>query len=65
MKVISAPSLAGGLGLYEGLTGKVPKFQLLTIEELFAGTRPKIPLMEPASKATAREQTDDQSELDI
>ena len=56
---------AAGAGLYDGPTGKVPKIQLLTIEELFAGKTPKIPLMERGFKAAAREERDDQSELDI
>jgi site-specific DNA-methyltransferase (adenine-specific) len=56
---------AAGTGLYDGPTGKVPKIQLFTIEELFAGKQPKIPLMERGFKVAAREETDDQSELDI
>jgi site-specific DNA-methyltransferase (adenine-specific) len=56
---------AAGAGLYDGPTGKVPKIQLLTIEELFAGKTPKVPLMERAFKAAAREERDDQSEFDI
>ena len=56
---------AAGAGLYDGPTGKVPKIQLFTIEELFAGKRPKIPLMERSFKAAAREERDDQSDFDL
>lgn len=56
---------AAGAGLYDGATGKVPKIQLFTIEELFAGKKPQIPLMERGFKAAAREARDDQSELDL
>ena len=56
---------AAGAGLYDGATGKVPKIQLFTIEELFGGQKPKIPLMERGFKVTAREERDDQSELDL
>lgn len=56
---------AAGAGLYDGPTGKVPKIQLFTIEELFAGKKPQIPLVERGFKAAAREERDDQSELDI
>ena len=56
---------AAGAGLYDGPTGKVPKIQLFTIEELFAGKKPKVPLMERGFKAAAREERDDQSDLDL
>ena len=56
---------AAGAGLYDGPTGKVPKIQLFTIEELFAGKKPKIPLIERGFKAAAREERDDQSDLDL
>ena len=56
---------AAAAGLYDGPTGKVPKIQLFTIEELFAGKKPKIPLMERGFKAAAREERDDQSEFEI
>jgi len=56
---------AAGAGLYDGPTGKVPKIQLLTIEELFAGKKPRVPLLERSFKAAAREERDDQSEFDI
>ena len=56
---------AAGAGLYDGPTGKVPKIQIVTIEDLFAGKQPKVPLPERAFKAAARETRDDQNELDI
>ena len=56
---------AAGAGLYDGPTGKVPKLQLFTIEELFAGKLPQIPLIERGFKTAAREARNDQSELDI
>ena len=39
--------------------------QLLTIKELLAGKKTQIPLMERGFKAAAREERDDQPELDI
>jgi DNA modification methylase len=36
-------------GYYETLYGKYPKIQILTIEELFSGKQPKIPLVDSAS----------------
>jgi hypothetical protein len=36
-------------GYYETLYGKYPKIQILTIEELFAGKQPNIPLVDSAS----------------
>ena len=56
---------AAGAGLYDGPTGKVPKIQLFTIEELFAGKKTQIPLMERGFKAAAREGRNDQSDLDL
>ena len=56
---------AAGAGLYDGLTGKVPKLQLFTIEELFAGKKPQIPLIERSFKAAEREEADNQPELDL
>lgn len=56
---------AAGAGLYDSPIGKVPKIQLVTIEDLFAGKKPQIPLMERGFKAAAREEGDDQSELDF
>lgn len=56
---------AAAAGLYDGPTGKVPKIQLFTIEELFAGRKPQIPLMERGFKAAAREERNDQSDFDL
>ena len=56
---------AAAAGLYDGPTGKVPKIQIFTIEDLFAGKKPKIPLMERGFKAAAREERDDQADLDL
>lgn len=56
---------AAGAGIYDGPTGKVPKIQLLTIEEIFAGKMPKVPLMERSFKQAARETRNDQPELDL
>ncbi len=57
---------AAAAGFYDTGTGKkVPKIQLFTIEELFAGKKPQIPLMERGFKAAPREERDDQSELDL
>jgi site-specific DNA-methyltransferase (adenine-specific) len=57
---------AAGAGLYDnGVGKKVPKIQLVTVEELFAGKKPDIPLMERGFKAAAREERDDQPEFDI
>jgi site-specific DNA-methyltransferase (adenine-specific) len=56
---------AAGAGLYDGPTGKVPKIQLFTIEELFAGKKPNIPYVERGFKAAAREESDDQMDLDF
>ena len=54
-----------GAGLYDGPTGQVPKLQPFTIEELFAGKKPQVPLMERGFKTAAREERDDQSEFDL
>jgi hypothetical protein len=35
-------------GFYETAYGKYPKIQILTIEELFAGKKPNIPLIDPS-----------------
>ncbi len=56
---------AAGAGLYEGLTGKVPKIQLFTIEELLGGKRPSIPLIERAFKVTGVELMEEQVEMDL
>ncbi|MFZ1102302.1 MAG: DNA methyltransferase [Hyphomicrobiaceae bacterium] len=56
---------AAGAGLYEGLTGKVPKIQLFTVEELLGGKRPRIPLVERAFKVTGLEEAEEQYGLDL
>ncbi len=56
---------AAGAGLYEGPTGKVPKIQLFTIQELLGGKRPRIPLIERAFKVTEVEDTEEQDKLDL
>jgi len=56
---------ATGAGLYDGPTGKVPKLQLFTIEELLGGKRPRIPLIERAFKVTEVEDMEEQDELDL
>jgi site-specific DNA-methyltransferase (adenine-specific) len=53
-------------GAYETLYGKYPKIQILTIAELFAGTQPKIPLIDPSSfKKAAKEGQGDQKQLPL
>jgi len=56
---------AAGAGLYDGPTGKVPKIQLFTIEDLLGGKRPRIPLIERAFKVTEVEDMEEQNELDL
>lgn len=57
---------AAGAGLYDnGIGKKVPKIQLFTIEELFSGKKPEIPLMERGFRAAAREERDDQGDFDL
>jgi site-specific DNA-methyltransferase (adenine-specific) len=36
-------------GYYETPFGKYPKLQIMTVEELFSGKKPKIPLVDPTS----------------
>jgi hypothetical protein len=52
-------------GFYESPHhGKFPKIQILTIKELFAGGRPKIPFIDPtAFKAAPKEDTTKQGNL--
>ena len=51
-------------GFYETLYGKYPRIQILTIEELFGGKQPNIPLVDSASfKKAARESRDTQPDL--
>jgi site-specific DNA-methyltransferase (adenine-specific) len=56
---------AAGAGLYEGLTGKVPKIQLFTVEELLEGKRPRIPLVERVFKVAGLEEAEEQYGLDL
>jgi site-specific DNA-methyltransferase (adenine-specific) len=53
---------AAAAGFYGGGPRKVPKIQILTVEELLAGKRPDIPLVEPRAGFTRaeRERRDDQ-----
>ena len=51
-------------GYYETIYGKYPKIQILTIDELFSGKQPKIPLIDPSAfKKAAREVGEEQDEL--
>jgi len=52
-------------GFYETLYGKYPRVQILTIEELFAGKQPNIPLIDSASfkKAPKEKEGGEQSEM--
>jgi site-specific DNA-methyltransferase (adenine-specific) len=51
-------------GYYETLYGKYPKIQILTIEDLFAGKQPNIPLVDSASfKKAPKEKTGEQPDL--
>jgi len=52
-------------GYYEALYGKYPKIQILTIEDLFDGKQPNIPLIDSASfkKATKEKEGGEQNEL--
>lgn len=53
-------------GFYETDYGKFTKLQILTIEELFAGKKPDIPLVDPSAfKKTARETTAKQEKLSL
>ncbi len=51
-------------GFYETEYGKYPRLQILTIEDLFAGKKPNIPLVDPSVfKKATEEQREKQSEL--
>ena len=51
-------------GFFETLYGKYPKIQILTIEQLFAGKKPDIPLIDPSVfKKAAVESTAKQGTL--
>ena len=57
---------AAAAGLYDcGHTTKYPIIQLFTIEELFAGKKPNIPLVDPtaAFKKAAKEERSEQGKL--
>jgi site-specific DNA-methyltransferase (adenine-specific) len=51
-------------GFYETPYGKFPKLQIVTIEELFAGNKPSLPWIDPATfKKAAKEDTSKQTSL--
>lgn len=50
-------------GFYEANGFKVPKLQILTIEELFTGKKPQIPLVQSIFKQAASEETAKQDKL--
>jgi site-specific DNA-methyltransferase (adenine-specific) len=51
-------------GFYETLYGKYPKIQILTIQELFDGKQPNIPLVDSSAfKKAAKEKVGDQDAL--
>jgi hypothetical protein len=53
-------------GYYETPFGKFPKLQILTIRELFDGSQPKLPWIDPnAFKRIAREALDIQTQLGL
>jgi DNA modification methylase len=53
-------------GFYETPYGKFPKLQIYTVQELFAGVKPKLPWIDPTSfKKAAREASGVQDELDL
>jgi hypothetical protein len=53
-------------GFYETPYGKFPKLQIYTIQELFAGVKPKLPWIDPTTfKKAAREASGVQDELDL
>ena len=55
---------AAKMGFYETDFGKYPRVQILTIEELLAGTKnPHIPLIDPSAFAAATEETGEQQKL--
>jgi hypothetical protein len=51
--------------LADGPVGTDPRIQLFTIEELLAGKRPQVPLVERAFKMTEVEDTEVQPELEL
>jgi site-specific DNA-methyltransferase (adenine-specific) len=51
-------------GFYETPYGKFPKLQIVTVEELFAGKKPSLPWIDPATfKKAAKEDTSKQASL--
>jgi site-specific DNA-methyltransferase (adenine-specific) len=51
-------------GYYETLYGKYPKIQILTIQELFEGKQPNIPLIDSAAfRKAPKEAQGDQNAL--
>lgn len=53
-------------GLYETLYGKYPKIQILTIQELFDGKQPNIPLVDASAfRKAPRESQGDQNNLEF
>lgn len=53
-------------GYYETPFGKFPKLQILTIRELFGGSQPKLPWIDPnAFKKAAREAAGVQDQLKL
>lgn len=49
---------AASAGFYETPYGKFPKLQLLTVEELFDGRKPQIPLIDPSAFKKAKKEED-------
>jgi hypothetical protein len=53
-------------GFYETPYGKFPKLQIYTVQELFAGVKPKLPWIDPATfKKAAREASGVQDQFDL
>jgi len=52
-------------GFYETPYGKYPKLQILTIEELFAGKQPNIPLVDPSGFKRAARESSGETNLDL
>jgi site-specific DNA-methyltransferase (adenine-specific) len=56
-------SEAASAGFYETEFGKYPHLQILTIEELFAGKKPNIPLIDPTAFRKAAREEKEQGKL--
>jgi site-specific DNA-methyltransferase (adenine-specific) len=54
---------AASAGFYETEYGKYPRLQILTIEELFAGKKPNIPLVDPTAFRKAAREEKEQGKL--